>query len=249
MFKPYDHYGDRLNSYDLLKLLALAAMVLDHIGYYLMPDVPWLRAVGRVAFPLFLFLVGYSGVWTVKKDIFLWALVLTACNLFAYNELVPFTILVSIMLVRLVMGRLLKHFRPGVVLVAIFFAVCVLTYDATGFLDYNSIAFLFSMSGYLQRERPRSALTLIFLYMSMGFHYFVELTVFHDFFTKTDTAIMTLGLAVVLVLMHRFTIKAVPANWIPKGARRVLMWASRNTLHLYGIHVALIIGLACLLRH
>ena len=40
-----------------LKLIAAAAMLLDHIGAQLLPGVLWLRIVGRLAFPVFSFCI------------------------------------------------------------------------------------------------------------------------------------------------------------------------------------------------
>lgn len=40
---------------DFLKVVALLAMVVDHVGVYLLPEILSLRIVGRLAFPLFAF--------------------------------------------------------------------------------------------------------------------------------------------------------------------------------------------------
>lgn len=40
-----------------LKLLAMAAMLVDHMGYLLFPTAMWMRYVGRLAFPIFAFQV------------------------------------------------------------------------------------------------------------------------------------------------------------------------------------------------
>jgi hypothetical protein len=45
---------------DMLKLAAIASMVLDHIGALLMPDVIILRIIGRFAMPAFALLLGYN---------------------------------------------------------------------------------------------------------------------------------------------------------------------------------------------
>ena len=37
----------------LIKLIAAASMLLDHIGMILFPNVLWLRIAGRLAFPLY----------------------------------------------------------------------------------------------------------------------------------------------------------------------------------------------------
>ena len=40
-----------------LKLIALISMTIDHIGFMLFPRVKILRVIGRIAFPMFAFLI------------------------------------------------------------------------------------------------------------------------------------------------------------------------------------------------
>lgn len=40
-----------------LKIIALIAMTVDHIGYFLLPDITELRIVGRLAYPIFAYLL------------------------------------------------------------------------------------------------------------------------------------------------------------------------------------------------
>ena len=44
-------------SNNQLKILAMIAMTLDHVGVYLFPQVLWLRIVGRLAFPIYAFMI------------------------------------------------------------------------------------------------------------------------------------------------------------------------------------------------
>lgn len=50
-----------LEQSDALKLVAIISMTVDHVGAILLPQVGWLRIIGRVAFPLFAYqlAVGY----------------------------------------------------------------------------------------------------------------------------------------------------------------------------------------------
>ena len=50
-----------------LKILALVSMTLDHIGYILFPQVVWLRVVGRLAFPIFAFMVAEGCFYTRNR--------------------------------------------------------------------------------------------------------------------------------------------------------------------------------------
>ena len=52
-----------LNGFHL-KLIAICTMFIDHMGYTLFPGVMWLRCVGRLAFPIFCFLVAEGCVYT-----------------------------------------------------------------------------------------------------------------------------------------------------------------------------------------
>lgn len=44
-------------SANVLKMIALVAMTIDHMGYLLFPDCEWMRIVGRIAFPIFAFMI------------------------------------------------------------------------------------------------------------------------------------------------------------------------------------------------
>ncbi len=57
-----------LNSFHL-KMIGIITMTIDHIGYIMYPDVTWLRIVGRIAFPIFAFLIaeGFRHTRDVNK--------------------------------------------------------------------------------------------------------------------------------------------------------------------------------------
>ena len=71
---------------DLLKLLAFAAMLVDHIGYMYYPNVVLFRIVGRLAFPIFAYqiAVGYAHTSNLKKYI-------QRLTLFAILAQIPFS--------------------------------------------------------------------------------------------------------------------------------------------------------------
>ena len=68
-----------LSGFDL-KCIAVFSMLVDHIGAYLYPSEIWMRYVGRLAFPIFVFLIVEGFIFTrdVKKymcRLFLFALI------------------------------------------------------------------------------------------------------------------------------------------------------------------------------
>lgn len=67
-----------LNKQDLrcisgnqLKLLAMAAMTLDHIGVALLPQVAWLRWAGRLAMPIFAYMIAEGCRYTRSRGRYL----------------------------------------------------------------------------------------------------------------------------------------------------------------------------------
>ena len=64
----------------VLKLIAIITMLIDHIGAVLYPEIRWLRLIGRIAFPIFAYLVaeGFYKTSDIKKylkRLFIFALV------------------------------------------------------------------------------------------------------------------------------------------------------------------------------
>lgn len=56
-------------SSSMLKIIACAIMLLDHIGAALFPQVRWIRLIGRLAFPIFAYLIaeGYARTKNFSK--------------------------------------------------------------------------------------------------------------------------------------------------------------------------------------
>lgn len=60
-----------LNKFGLsgnaLKLIALVAMTIDHIGVSIFPDIPIFRIIGRLAFPIFAYMIAEGCTYTRSK--------------------------------------------------------------------------------------------------------------------------------------------------------------------------------------
>ena len=69
-----------------LKLIAAFTMLLDHIGHILFPQVLWLRIVGRLAFPIYAFMIAEGCKYTRSKKRYLGliALLAAACQIVYY---------------------------------------------------------------------------------------------------------------------------------------------------------------------
>ena len=59
-----------LNAFDI-KIIAAIAMVIDHIGYLLLPNMFFLRMIGRLSFPLFAWMIANGALHTRSIDKYL----------------------------------------------------------------------------------------------------------------------------------------------------------------------------------
>ena len=57
----------KLLNGNVLKIIALIAMTIDHIGFFLFPEVQILRIIGRIAFPIFAFFIAEGCKYTKNK--------------------------------------------------------------------------------------------------------------------------------------------------------------------------------------
>lgn len=77
-------------SQEVLKLIACVAMLIDHVGACLLPQYPLMRIIGRIAFPIYCFLLA-EGVFHTKRPL---AYILRLLLLTVLSEL-PFDLAVS----------------------------------------------------------------------------------------------------------------------------------------------------------
>jgi len=73
-----------------LKVIAILAMTIDHVGAILLPDVAWLRFIGRIAFPLFAYqlAIGYIHTKSPRHYVFrlaLWGLLAQPVYMIAFG--------------------------------------------------------------------------------------------------------------------------------------------------------------------
>lgn len=77
----------------VIKILAIATMTIDHIGFWLYPNTELFRIIGRIAMPLFCLLAANGvkrtrNVWKYLLRLFVFAVVIQAfINLFMYGDL------------------------------------------------------------------------------------------------------------------------------------------------------------------
>ena len=178
-----------------LHIMAMIFMLCDHLWATVIPGNDWLTCVGRVAYPIFAFMIveGYFHTHNLKKYVtrlLLWAviseipfnLVMGSRLFYPFHQNVLFTFLIGILCVYIneyakVKGGMVLRILAGVVSVVVAFVL-----GLVGFVDYNYAGVLTVLVFYFFRDRRwwcflGQALLLWYINVEMlsGYAYEVQL--------------------------------------------------------------------------
>ena len=143
-----------IDNTDWLKTVAIILVTIDHFGYFFIEDNQWWSLTGRLAAPVFFFLLGYA---ETRKVPFSWiwtGVILTVLDSWNTNwAWVAPNILLSLALIRLartnVQFLLRRHGWPSyLLLTAVLIAAVPIT---TEFVEYGSEGWLWALFGLGQR--------------------------------------------------------------------------------------------------
>lgn len=233
------------NLYDYLKILALFTMIVDHLGYYLFPEYLRLRLVGRIAFPVFLFLVGFNGSYRWRWDLFwrgmlLWVITITVAWRFWFWWFEA-NILIGILLARSVM-QFLEQKKKIWLFILIFWLLAISHPRLKERLDYGALPFFFVLWGWLTRRNEK----WFFWGIPMMIWLFVQhIQVFGFWFREGYLLWAKVLLVVYLILSGLFWLLKKDNLVLSRKNRndQIILWLSEHTLALYGIHILILIGL------
>lgn len=170
----------RLTS-NQLKLLAMITMTVDHIGVQLFPGVLWLRIVGRLAFPIYAYMIaeGCAHTRNRKKYLLQMAGLALLCQLvyfFAMGSLfqcILVTFTLSILTIFAIESPVIWH-APAALLAVLFFTELLpLLLPHTDYaVDYGLWGVLLPIAVYLGKTRKQklalTAIALALLALDLG---------------------------------------------------------------------------------
>lgn len=242
LFKHAHRHGLTLNSYDIVKLLALLSMIIDHVGDYVFHDSELLRVLGRYAFPAFLFLVGYSANWRIRPDIVIYASLTSLAAALTFHTVFPTNILFGIILTRLAMrwivtSAVLESREKTITL----FIIIVFFYPISTLIqDYGTMCLLFAIAGYLVRTKPQSAPARNFMLSTFSLYILMQWTLL-DYSVAWKLCITVL-LVMMSMQLWNFRVYALQLSGISKPVTTALLWISHNALFIYCIHISLLMA-------
>lgn len=228
--------GPVFNTLDAMKFFAIVNMTIDHIGMYLFPEIEWLRALGRITFPVWFFLVGYSRSKTVGKELWIYAVLLVIVHPFVFQPFFPTNALVTIILCRLTLYFL--EWRGWTEKYMLEFAVgCIFLSPVTlSFFEYGTVAFLYALIGRLVRGGRSLATKPYKTLVTLAYVTFIYWQMVGFDFDPWQISYVVLGTACVVWWLARGEIRPLIVDWSIHPGLRALTILSRNTLPYYFYH-------------
>ncbi len=236
-----------LTSYDLLKSFAVLTMLIDHAGYYFFPDDLWWRAVGRLSFPAWLFLIGYARGREIPFTLMLGALVLLFSSPVMGTAFFPLNILFTIMLVRTTLDPLMRFcMRSPFYLWSVALALFAFTIPSFFVCEYGTQAFIIAMFGYMVRHRKQAGEKTLVAFGVFTLVSFVVMQQFYYGFTLPQFLFIAASGAALRYALYRFQPETFPAltEKIPRPVSFLLQFMGRHTLEIYIVHILLFRALA-----
>lgn len=228
--KTYSKFAAKSANYqDLLKILALVTMVIDHLGFFFFPEQEWMRIIGRFTMPVFCFFAGYN----FKKPHGL--ILLYGALLYMITTLVFYSFITTNILIPIFLGQVylwftkasFKNFYTNYCHVIFLALLWPFTKD---YLDYGTLTIALMALGYSVQKDPNQMKIMAFIA--------VVLSLFHTFAVFDPVYNFTIGykIAVVAVAIIEYMLfiavdPATPVAWDIKPI-------SRNMLFIYFAHLA-----------
>ncbi len=158
---------------NVLKFIALISMLIDHIGWQIFPDAIWLRAIGRIAFPIFAFFIAQGLRYTSNRKMYVFNMAIVALvsqipyflltQRFALNIL--FTFLMAILIIHLIENYNRLQIVSIIFGILIFAALIIL--EPFNIIDYGTLGVVLVCVFYFLKDKklylPIGAVVLLSL--------------------------------------------------------------------------------------
>ncbi len=230
---------------DVLKCVGVVALLVDHYGLFFSPDELWWRVAGRVAAPVFFFLIGYARPHPVPRAWIAFGIALTALDAFTsydaedgFND-VSLNILLNFALLRAaVLPFVERHVLRRPLALAAFVAACVILMSPSGLvLEYGTEGWLFALFGLAHRAvrdgegalaPTRTALALV---AALAYTLREVRDYALDAGQSAILAGLMLALTAALLAFRRLALPAQP----PEPAAALLRFCGRYSLEIYAV--------------
>lgn len=233
-----------ITSYDLLKSFAVIIMIIDHLGFYFFPDELIFRAIGRIGFPIWFFLIGHASGRDLPTKLLICIGMLVTADIITGLSIFPLSALVTIAVLRISIDKVMavcdKSTRMLWIVSAILFVLVVPSFFV---MEYGAQAMIMAILGYMVRHEKDKGYDKILVrdytvFAGFSFLFWQQL----NFGMETpQLVIMCVGTAIVMMALRSFDKKTYPALTakLPMPAIWSLQFMGRRTLEIYVAHLIL----------
>lgn len=224
-------YGLSLNTHDLVKIVAILLMVIDHIGYYLLADNLWFRLIGRNAAPLFFFLIGYSGKLHITWMLCLYGVLLTL-SAYVVNGNTQIDILLGFILLPVFFHYLPAQKLAFIQRMSLYLVCATLTLFLYKYIEYGLLGILIGYSGRFVALNEKYA--DLWLILALIIYYLWESLSFG--FTANPSMLYWFGFFILMLylVMSHYQQKTLSC---PKWLLMPSLVVSRYSLEVYFFHL------------
>jgi peptidoglycan/LPS O-acetylase OafA/YrhL len=234
-----------ITTTDALKATALLLILVDHVGHFLLPDWPALRAIGRLGAPIFFFLIGFAKTRTIPYRWLVLGIVLTGVDYLWTGTLdqITLNILFNFALIRIVLPFIEARLETGWTWPLGVLALCILALPFAGLvLEYGAEGWLFALAGLAQRRLldhgawwkiRRDATALI----AFGAYAMMERQDYR--FDSLMTALLIVALAMMAAVLHDFR-RGDLARQPGPALGALMQFCGRYSLEIYAAQIILL---------
>lgn len=236
MFK-LTKYGE-FNSYDLLKVIAIITMIIDHIGLFFYPDISSFRVIGRISYPLFAFCIGYNQKYKLDNTLIMLAVIMCLTHVIIWPKLggmVKVSILNSSILPSIIITRILLNYTSHMIkannMYLWAFILWFFAFSSNSIFQYGTAGIVLTICGYLSSALKNSKEYRTFLYINLILYVGFEYSLFR--INLFGLLIFIFEFYILSIILKNFSI--IPIN-IPKTLEKALLLTSRYALIIYFVH-------------
>jgi hypothetical protein len=228
-------YG-QANSYDLAKCIAITAMLIDHLGMFFFPNYTILRIIGRISFPIFFFLIGYSQKFKNEKPILLLALCMIGLDYILRDNTISFFFTNKSILPTIIISRFFLYWSINWVKnnLLVSFVILLLYYIPMAIIfEFGTLGCMFMIYGYLIRNNYHDLKSKVFICLTLV-AYILNQGSSYNF---AGIIMFILLMSALLIWMYNFKIRAYVITAHP--INNLILLCSRYSLYIYCIHYEL----------
>lgn len=220
-------------------------MIVDHIGAFFLVEDVWLRAIGRLSAPIWLFLVGYARSRDFSDRMWIGIALLAGVGYLTGGSPLPISILGTMLLCRMGIDPLMNMLRRNPAALYPFSLILFFgTFVTTQFIEYGTVAMLVVMLGYMTRNRDtlpftRSQYLQYTAVVSLAY-FLIQMYLFQNFDTAKS---LFVGGGLLAVLFGLSFFQPVVYPELTRKTPRPFVWlvqiGGRYSLEFYVAHLLL----------